>query len=292
MLELSHVSKSFPRGRKPALNDVSFSVSPGEIVGLLGHNGAGKSTAVGIMLGMIYPDAGEVVIAGKSVAREKAAALSQTGAIFEAPHFYDYLTGWQNLKVLTAFSPGPVGDLAEVVDWVNLTPRIHDRVQTYSHGMRARLALAQALLPRPQFLLLDEPTNGLDPDGIAEFRQQIRVMRKDFGLTILLCSHLLGEVEQLCDRVVILREGEKIYEGDCQKLQSDQKRYRIVTEASAPWETNLGATAVGPVEDRLFTFPQDQDMADTLRRLVESGASVSEFTPVPDSLEELYLELR
>lgn len=274
------------------MDDVSFSVNKGEIVGLLGHNGAGKSTAVGIILGMIHPDAGQVAIADRSIADEKAAALSQTGAIFEAPHFYDYLTGWQNLKVLTSFSPGSAEGLAEVVDWVKLTGRIHDRVSTYSHGMRARLALAQALLPRPKFLLLDEPTNGLDPDGIAEFRAQIKEMRDEFGLTILMCSHLLSEVEQLCDRVVILREGRKVYEGDCRNVLADRKRYRIVTPQPQQWRTLVDAEVEGDPLMHLFSFAQDQDMERTLQKIVEAGHRVSEFTPVPDSLEELYLDLR
>ena len=165
MLTVSHLSKRFGRGQgPPALDDVSFTVRKGEIFGLLGHNGAGKSTALGIMLGMVYPDEGEVTIGGVSVQQERERAMRKTGAIFESPSFYEYLTGWRNLQVLTAFSGSvPKKEMEEMVRWVGLADRIHDRVRTYSHGMRQRLALAQALLPRPEMLLLDEPTDGTRP---------------------------------------------------------------------------------------------------------------------------------
>jgi ABC-2 type transport system ATP-binding protein len=175
MLEFDQVTKRFSGAAARALDEVSFSVAQGRICGLLGHNGAGKSTALGVLLGMVHPDAGEARIGGVVVQREREKAVAKVGAIFEAPAFYEYLSGWRNLKVLTAYSGGvPEKLMHETVEWVGLSKRIHDRVSAYSHGMRQRLALAQALLPQPELLILDEPTDGLDPEGLVEFRRQRR----------------------------------------------------------------------------------------------------------------------
>ena len=159
MLRVSNLRKCF--AGKEALKGVSFEVEKGEIYGLLGHNGAGKSTTVGIILGMVSADGGEVEVGGVSVLKEQTAALRKVGAIFEAPAFYDYMSGWQNLKILVGLS-GPFDEKAarEIVGKVGLSDRITSKVGSYSHGMRQRLALAQALLPEPEVLLLDEPTDG------------------------------------------------------------------------------------------------------------------------------------
>jgi ABC-2 type transport system ATP-binding protein len=207
---------------------VSFEVKPAEIMGLLGHNGAGKSTVLGIMLGMVRPDSGEVRVAGHSVQRERARALRQVGAIFESPSFYEYMSGWQNLRTLCALSGWwDEREVKRVLELVRLSDRVHSKVRTYSHGMRQRLALAQALLPMPQVLLLDEPTNGLDPEGIHEFRSTVLKLREEHGMTILFNSHLLSEVEQMCDRCVILREGQKVYEGALKRVDLEKPRYRL-----------------------------------------------------------------
>ena len=212
MLEATGLYKSF--GGKPALADVSFHVKKGEIYGMLGHNGAGKSTSLGIILGMVMPDGGDVSIGGVSVLQNRSKALQKVGAVFESPAFYDYLSGWENLKILMSYSSGfDAKSAREVIEQVGLTKRVHSKVRTYSHGMRQRLALAQALLPSPEVLLLDESTDGLDPEGIKWFRDFILNLRNERGMTALFNSHLLAEVELLCDRVAILREGKRVFEG-------------------------------------------------------------------------------
>ena len=154
LIQLANVQKKF--GDRLAVDDLSLNVARGEIFGLLGHNGAGKSTAIGMMLGQIWPTAGAIKICGHDVASHRSAALQQVGAIFETPVFYDYLSGWHNLEILSTYTaPTPQARIREVVEWVGLTGREHSKVRTYSHGMRARLALAQALLPRPELLILD-----------------------------------------------------------------------------------------------------------------------------------------
>jgi ABC-2 type transport system ATP-binding protein len=160
------------------------------------------------------------------VQRERSRALSRVGAIFETPGFYDYLSGWRNLEIFTSYSAAvPRRELEEAVDIVGLSARIHDPVRVYSHGMRQRLALAQALCPAPELILLDEPTEGLDPEGIAEMREMIQRLNRERGLTVLLSSHLLSEVEQLCDRVAILNQGRKVFEGRWLELAGNVARF-------------------------------------------------------------------
>src|SRR5690348_16774579 len=212
MIELRNVTKLF--GQRPAVQELSLHVPRGEIFGLLGHNGAGKSTAIGMMLGQVWPTAGEVLVCGHDVTTRRQAALKSVGAIFETPVFYDYLSGWRNLEILGHYTaPTPEARIREVIDWVGLTGREESKVRTYSHGMRARLALAQALLPQPELLILDEPSDGLDPEGIHEMRQTIRRLHRELGLTIFLSSHLLSEVEQLCTRIAVMNQGRKVFEG-------------------------------------------------------------------------------
>lgn len=290
MLRFHQVSKRFPRAAAPALDDVSFAVEKGRICGLLGHNGAGKSTALGVMLGMVHPDSGEAVVGGVSVQRERERAVARVGAIFEAPAFYEYLSGWRNLKVLTAYSGGvSTALMRETVEWVGLSSRIHDRVSTYSHGMRQRLALAQALLPRPELLILDEPTDGLDPEGIVEFRRQLLDLRDRLGLTVLLSSHLLSEVGQVCDEVVILQAGKKVYEGGVNGAGDGRVWFRIEAENGEVTEAicrDLGGELFG---DRV-AFPSGEGAADLLAALVEKGARITRFAPEDGSLEALYLQ--
>jgi ABC-2 type transport system ATP-binding protein len=213
MIRLEHLQKKF--GRRLAVEDLSLEIGEGALYGLLGHNGAGKSTTIGMMLGQVVPDRGRVLIGGHDVQRQRAQALGKVGAIFETPSFYGYLSGRRNLEIFCSYhQPVAPRELDEVVELVRLSGRIDDPVRVYSHGMRQRLALAQALLPRPRVLILDEPSEGLDPEGIYEMRELIRRLHRDFQLTILICSHLLAEVEQICPQVAIMRNGRLLFHGD------------------------------------------------------------------------------
>ncbi|MEM9281727.1 MAG: ABC transporter ATP-binding protein [Verrucomicrobiota bacterium] len=291
MLRFSSVSKRFERGKSPALDAVSFEVGEGRICGLLGHNGAGKSTAIGVILGMVHPDSGEVEIDQTSVIEEREKALRKVGAIFETPVFYEYLSGWRNLQILSAYSGGVSRTLLEeTVEWVGLNSRIRDRVGTYSHGMRQRLALAQALLPRPRVLILDEPTDGLDPEGIVEFREQLFELRDRLSLTVLLSSHLLSEVEQVCDEIVILQGGQKVYQGSVGSVESNRVLFLVESENQEATEqvcVDLGGVVCG---DR-FSFPGETDPVVLLQQLMEKGSRVSRYGIEEESLESLYLNL-
>lgn len=290
MIELKNLSKSF-KG-KPALRDLSLTVERGEIFGLLGHNGAGKSTTFGIMLGQVFADGGEAFIDGISVQRERARALARVGAIFEAPAFYDYLSGWKNLEIFTSYSAiVSKAEMMEAVEIVGLAGRIHDPVRTYSHGMRQRLGLAQALLPAPELALLDEPTEGLDPEGIHEIRGLIQRLNRERGLTVLFSSHLLSEVEQLCDHVAILNRGRKIFDGRWESLATEASRFRLEVddwEKAATLATQNGA-AIFP--EAHIELPPGRDVADLVATLVAAGVRVRAVEPLRRSLEQIYLEM-
>ena len=218
MIRLQNLSKRF--GRRLAVENLSLHIPEGALYGLLGHNGAGKSTTIGMMLGQVIPDEGQVLIGGHEVQRHRALALDQVGAIFETPSFYGYLTGRQNLEIFCSYSrPVSAKERDEVIELVRLGRRIDDPVRVYSHGMRQRLALAQALLPRPRVLILDEPSEGLDPEGIHEMRELIQQLHRDFQLTVLICSHLLAEVELICPQVAIMRKGRLLFQGDWRDAQ-------------------------------------------------------------------------
>lgn len=290
MLTANGLYKSF--GGKPALKDVSFHVKRGEIFGLLGHNGAGKSTSLGIILGMVMPDQGDVSIDGISVLTDRSKALRKVGAIFEAPAFYDYLTGWENLKILMSYSAGFDAKAArEVIERVGLSKRINSKVRTYSHGMRQRLALAQALLPEPEVLLLDEPTDGLDPEGIRWFREFILNLRAERGITVLFNSHLLSEVELMCDRVAILREGRHVFEGTVDGLQNDTPIFEVDL---TPWDSasdiirHAGCEILSPGR---ISIPHSSDASMIVEMLVRAGIRVRAFSPIRRSLEDLYMEI-
>lgn len=286
MVRLEKLSKSF-RGRQ-ALSDLSLTIAEGEIFGLLGHNGAGKSTTFGMMLGHVAPDVGEAFIDGHSVQRDRARALSRVGAIFETPAFYDYMSGWQNLRFLVSLS-GLVSDdkLMEVVELVRLEKRIHDPVRVYSHGMRQRLALAQALLPDPRFILLDEPTEGLDPEGIQEMREMIRHLRDARGLTVMLSSHLLSEVEQLCDRVAILHQGRMVF---CGSWKTDELRWRLEVDDWSRAVPVFHTAGVTGLAEPYVNLSPETDMADIVAALVQAGVRVRSVERVRQTLEDFYME--
>lgn len=292
MIELRSVTKRF--GKRLAVNELTLEVKSGEIFGLLGHNGAGKSTVIGMLLGQVWPTSGQVLVCGHEVTRDRRRALERVGAIFETPAFYDYLTGWSNLVILSSYTaPTPPQRIKEVIDWVGLTGREHTPVKTYSHGMRARLALAQALLPKPELLLLDEPNEGLDPEGIHEMRQTILRLHHELGLTIFLSSHLLHEVQQLCTRIAVIRQGEKVYEGPISEVRRSSRWWRLVTnnfEAAVSCLQAAGLITSSHRQNRI-ELSEDATSDRVVRLLVQQGFQVHEITRDESSLEAFYLSL-
>lgn len=291
MISLQAVTKRF--GHRLAVDNLSLTVPRGGIFGLLGHNGAGKSTSIGMLLGQVAPDAGEVRIAGVDVLADRRRALARVGAIFEAPAFYDYLTGWRNLRLFCEYSAPFSADRGrEVVKLVGLENRIEDRVGTYSHGMRSRLALAQALMPNPDLLILDEPSEGLDPEGIHEMRNLILRLNREWELTILFSSHLLTEVQQLCSELAVMREGKLLFAGDWRELDTDRQWVRVQVDRQA--EAERGLCAAGLVD--LFEFDGRGRLSlnvavpQLASWLVAQGFAVRAIHPIERTLEDFYLE--
>ena len=292
MIALLDVQKKF--GARVAVHDLTLEVPRGEIIGLLGHNGAGKSTAIGMMLGQVWPTRGEVKICGHDVTTHRARALQKVGAIFEAPAFYDYLSGQRNLEILSHYTAATSAErIREVVDWVGLTNRVGSKVRTYSHGMRARLAIAQALLPEPELLILDEPGSGLDPEGIAEMRQTIARLHRELGLTILLSSHLLTEVEQLCSRIAVLNQGRKVFEGTIANVKAASGRVKLKTPdfvraTRVLYERGIIASAM---DANHVELSEGRTIAEATRALVNADIPVEGIWQHEQTLEDFYLEL-
>jgi ABC-2 type transport system ATP-binding protein len=292
MIQLRNVQKIF--GGRMAVQGLDLEVPAGEIFGLLGHNGAGKSTAIGMMLGQVWPTAGELRICGHDITRERQQALQKVGAIFETPVFYDYLSGWRNLEILSHYTARTSPErIREVIDWVGLTGREKSKVKTYSHGMRSRLALAQALLPKPELLILDEPSDGLDPEGIHEMRETILRLHREMGLTILLSSHLLNEVEQLCTRIAVMNQGRKVFEGPLSSITQAQKWVRLkVNDFAGAVKLLRGEKLV--IEDRegsLIALAAHCGTDQVVRCLVKNDIPVFEIAHHEETLEGFYLSL-
>jgi len=292
MIELQNVSKFF--GERPAVQDLTMTVPAGEIFGLLGHNGAGKSTAIGMMLGQVWPSGGEVRVCGFDVTHQRQRALEKVGAIFETPVFYDYLSGWRNLQIFSHYTAETSRQrLQEVIEWVGLTCREQSKVKTYSHGMRARLALAQALLPKPDLLILYEPGDGLDPEGIHEMRQTILRLRAEMGLTILLSSHLLSEVEQLCTYIAVMNQGRKVFEGPMASIHKS-RNWAVLRVNDFNAATKLlreKGLIVDEREGRLIALAAEAKTEQIVRCLVQHDFDVQEITPQEQDLEGFYLSL-
>ena len=292
MISLLEVQKKF--GGRVAVEALTLDVPRGEIFGLLGHNGAGKSTAIGMMLGQVWPTRGQVKVCGHDVTTQRARALQKVGAIFETPAFYDYLSGRRNLEILSHYSaPTSPERIREVVDWVGLTGREQSKVQTYSHGMRARLAIAQALLPQPELLILDEPGSGLDPEGTAEMRQTIGRLHRELGLTILLSSHLLGEVEQLCTRIAVLNQGRKVFEGRVADVTAGRGRVMLKTPDFAQATELLRTRGIitGSTDGKFIELREGRTTAEAAKLLVEANIPVEGIWQQDQTLEDFYLSL-
>lgn len=281
-------------GKKEIIKGLTFDLCEGEVFGFLGPNGAGKTTTIRMLVGLIKPTSGSVRICGYNIEDHFQEAMKNLGCIVENPELYPYLSGYNNLLHFARMIEGIGEDrIKEVTKLVGLTERIHDKVKTYSLGMRQRLGIAQALLGEPKVLILDEPTNGLDPAGIREMRQFIRYLAEKGGLSVLVSSHLLSEIQLLCDRVAIISRGTIIRVDTVQQLLAN--RERVVWRIS-PFEKGKqllsSLTTIEVNEDgSILTEFNEQKTPEWNRHLVEAGVSVTEINRKMPVLEELFLEL-
>ena len=293
-LQTEGLTKRF--GADMAVDRLTMRVERGDIYGFLGPNGAGKSTTLRMLLGLVRPTTGVIKFPVRASRWEYLGARSRIGAIVETPAFYENFSGRRNLQLLASLSGGvPSKRVEEVLEMVDLRDRARDPVRVYSYGMRQRLGIAQALLPTPELIILDEPTNGLDPQGIQETRQLIRRLRDEFRLTVLLSSHLLREVEQLCNRVGIIHEGRLLYEGGPDALVAPTSRFKVrVDNLSAAFELltrELGLTVSQNGAAFLRIDADAERIPGVNALLVTHGIKVYELTPTEESLEEAFLRL-
>lgn len=291
-IETHGLSKHF--GRRTAVDGLTIRVPAGAIAGFVGPNGSGKTTTIRLLLGLVRPNAGSATLLGHPLT-ESERYLPRVGALIEAPAFYPSLSGRTNLEVLArlgGYSTSRVSELLEVVD---LSDRAHDRVGTYSLGMKQRLGVAMALLPDPDLLILDEPANGLDPLGIIGIRDLLRRLR-DQGKTILLSSHLLGELEQVTDWLIMLHQGKAVFCGSARDLLA--QRVELVVEAEDVVQLDLVARIASEAgyaatrEDRTLHIACPASFAETLDRLArEAGATDLAIRVKEASLEQVFLAL-
>jgi len=280
-------------GKRLAVDHLNLTVSKGEVFGFLGPNGAGKTTTIAMLLGLVRPTKGQAIVLGHDVQREPALALRRVGAMIEAPAFYPYLSGADNLRVLARAGGIPAARVKEVLETVELNDRARDKVATYSQGMKQRLAIAAALLPDPELIMLDEPTNGLDPAGTVEIRNLIRSLAAG-GRTILLCSHLLHEVEQLCNRVAILKEGKLIAAGEVATLLRRGQGVRLRVQGNPEPAVHLLRTlpwvsGVTVQEEAIIIDAPVERAAEINALLIRADIVVAEIGANHSSLEEFFL---
>ncbi|USB34845.1 ABC transporter ATP-binding protein [Paenibacillus sp. YPG26] len=306
VLSVDHLRKKI--GKKWIIDDVTFDVRSGEIFGFLGPNGAGKTTTIRMLVDLIKPTEGKVQICGYDVNRDPERALAFVGSIVENPEVYPYLTGWENLQHFARMQPGiDEARIQEVVEIVRLDQRIHDKVKTYSLGMRQRLGIAQALLGRPKLLILDEPTNGLDPKGIKELRAFVRRLAEE-GMAVFVSSHLLSEIQLLCDRVAIISRGRVLAVGGVNELVSGNANYviwqlsprargveileshgaKLVADPHAVLDDTIAA---GLNEDSVVTQFTGGSISATVPLLVAAGVEVRDVHKINPTLEQLFLEM-
>lgn len=279
---------------KVLVDDVTFDIAPGQIFGFLGPNGAGKTTTIRMMVGLMSITQGDITIGGYSIRKNYEQAAAQVGAIVENPEMYKFLSGYNNLKHFARMMQGITKErIDEVVELVGLGNRIHEKVQTYSLGMRQRLGVAQALLHRPKLLILDEPTNGLDPQGIRELRDYLRRLTQEEGTTVFVSSHLLSEMELMCDTVGIIRHGKLV---DIRQLRTDGGERMFEETAFTVSDADAAAALLQDYQaiarEHRVLVRGDRDMiADINAALVEAGIRVYAIQPVTRSLEDQFLEM-
>ena len=284
-------------GKTHALNGLDLTVTRGEIFGFLGPNGAGKSTTIRILLGLLRADRGDASVLGRRAGTVYSREAGRVGALVEEPAFWDYMSGRRNLELLARLS-GRLDRkrVDEVIELVGLKGREHDRVRAYSHGMKQRLGIAQALIPRPELLILDEPASGLDPKGLVEVRDMLQRIATQEGVTVFLSSHYLHEVELICTDAAIVSKGQIVRRDKVANLLARPETSVLI----ALDDLARGTAVLQALDYVISTSTQDGQLravcpadalADVNTALVQAGLRVSEFTRERLTLEDLYMEL-
>lgn len=298
ILEILNVSKSF--GKSKVIDDINLTVNSSEVFGFLGPNGAGKTTTIKMIVGLLSIDHGDIIVNGYSVKKEFEKSMQYIGAIVENPDMYEYLSGYENLKLKARIYGIKKARIDEVVELVGLKDRIKDKVKKYSLGMKQRLGLAQALLHNPKILILDEPTNGLDPSGIRQLRDILKKLAHQDGICVFVSSHLLNEMQLMCDRVAVIDKGKivkvetitEVIEG--RKSDKNEKDvYTVIADKADLVKSILNENEYELVDkENLLSFKSSkEDIPKLIKILVDKGILIYEVFKEKQSLEEAFLDL-
>lgn len=289
------VSKLTKRIKKTLIiKDVSFDIKQGEIVGFLGPNGSGKTTTLRMIVGLSKPTSGEIKICGYSIKKDFVKAMSNVGCIIEGPDLYDYMSGYRNLELLGSMSKGVTKkDIDEAVELVGMGNRIHDKVAVYSMGMKQRVGLAQALIHKPKLLILDEPTNGLDPQGIHEFREIVKKLAKEKGISVLISSHLISEVQLMCDRVSIIDDGSLIRNAAIDEVLATGEVVWTVDDPKKAQAVLKNKFAINSAIDakKVTALASVERLSEINKALFNSGIEINYVENKKRTLEDLFLTL-
>ena len=296
VLEVKGVKKKL--GKREIIKGLDLSVNEGEIFGFLGPNGAGKTTTIRMLVGLISPNEGEIVVCGKSVLSEKEQALKNVGAVVENPELYKYLSGRENLMQIARIRKVSKEEVEELIDLVGLKDRIDDKVRKYSLGMKQRLGLATALIGNPKLLILDEPTNGLDPSGIIDFRDVVKKAARERGMAVFISSHILSEVQNLCDRVAFINNGviksvEDIHDNSMEtELDSLTLVVSSNKEQAVKVLKDIGfVNSSTVIDEEIHIIVETGKTTELLKVLLKNNVLVEEIYKNRKGLEQRYMEL-
>lgn len=295
VLEVNNVYKSL--GKREIIKGIDFSVEEGEIFGFLGPNGAGKTTTIKMIVGLIRPDKGSISIDGANILKDGNRARAKLGAVVENPEMYNYLSGMANLKMIAEIRKIPKQDILDIVELVDLSSRIDDKVGKYSLGMKQRLGLACALLGKPKLLILDEPTNGLDPSGIIDFRNIVKNAVRELKTSVFISSHILSEVQQLCTKVAFINHGEiksmeNLIDGN---IQQGYEEITILAKPSDLTRKILSSieeiSRIGQNGAEYSAVIEKGSTPKIIKTLVEENIDIHQVYQRQNSLEQRYMEL-
>ncbi|SEQ42554.1 ABC transporter ATP-binding protein [Piscibacillus halophilus] len=292
-LELKDVKKKI--GKKEIIKGINLSINQGEVYGFIGPNGAGKTTTIRMIVGLMRLTGGDVKILGKSIQSDYKLAAKNIGAIVENPELYPFMTGWQNLMHYARMYQGVTKErVEEVISLVGLEKVVNDKVGKYSLGMRQRLGIAQAILHKPALLILDEPTNGLDPAGIREIRDYIRELAVKDNVAVMISSHLLSEIELMCDRIGIIQQGEVISERAVHDESTDSQLkviFEVKQNDKAQEVFEEKELTIEKESNKLIVKLDREDIPNVVKSLIEKDVEVYGVTPIKATLEDQFLEL-
>lgn len=280
--------------KREIIKGINLEISEGEIYGFLGPNGAGKSTTLRMIVGLSKPTTGDINISGYSVIKNYVKAMAHVGCIIEAPALYEYMSGLKNLEILGSMSNNvSKKDIIEALELVGMSHRMNDPVRTYSMGMKQRIGLAQALIHQPKLLILDEPTNGLDPQGIYKFRQIIKSLVKEKGISVLLSSHLISEIQLMCDKVAIINKGKIIKKARVDDLLLSNRIYWVLDHPEKGKKTLKEQFTIESViiENKLLANVSEHLIEAINTVFINEGLKIKYVSTKNKTLEDLFLEL-